>query len=286
MLFILVIILVIIIVGLLITYNKSSKVCLSEKLDITKKLGHTSTIGLVTTTKINIPQTINRLLYNIELARKNLGTKVSIRLEQLGNDSCTRFYNIQMLVDKAYRNNVFIWLSCGHKHMVKEELDTYMILINKYDNLGITLACYRKNIDFYIQKVLSIKGKIRLVKGFYRDGELSWEDTSQKYLENSIRLLNSGYSGHELSGHDFKILKKIINHPNIYLITFGFYFWNRKYAFEQIEKYDFPENLNISLYFSYGDLLNNLKVVILEANKHNTYKLWINYIGYNIGLIQ
>jgi len=59
-------------------------------------------------------------------------------------------------------------------------------------------------------------------KGYYHEGELSLEDTCQKYLENSIRLLDSGYSGHELTGHDFQLLKKLINHPNIYLITFGY----------------------------------------------------------------
>lgn len=276
-LFILVIILVIIIVGL-IMYNKSSKAYLSEKLDIVKNLGHSATIGLISTINTNTQQIIDRILYNIDLARKNPGTNVSIRLENLGNDSSTRFYNMLKLVDKAYKYNVFVWLSCGHKHMVKEELDTYIEFKNTYTNLGITLACYRKNIDLSVQKVLSINGKIRLVKGFYRDGELSWENTSKKYLENSIRLLNSGYTGHELSGHDFKILKKLVNHPNIYLITFGFYFWNRDFAFNQLKKYGFPLNLKISLYFSYGNIRDILKMFILDANKHNTYKVFFNYL--------
>lgn len=283
---IIVVLLIISMMSLFSLHRKSSKRYLFEKLNITKDLGHTATIGLITTINTNTQQTIDRTLYNIELARKNPGTKVSIRLENLGHDSSTRFYNMLMLVDKAYQDNVFVWLSCGHKNMVEEELDTYMELINPYTNIGITLACYRKNIDSSVRKVLSVNGKIRLVKGFYRDGELSWKDTSQKYIENSIRLLDSGYFGHELAGHDFKLLKKLINHPNIYLITFGFYFWNRNYAFEQIKKYDFPLDLKICLYFSYGDLSNTLKVVILDANKHNTYKIWFNYLGYNIGIVK
>lgn len=134
-----------------------------------------------------------------------LNNKVSLKLNQIGENYKESLHNMKIILDYALKHNIFVWIACHKRKDLQNEIETYLVLLNLgYRNVGITLACYHNGIDEGVDRILDANGTIRLVKGYYKDGEIK-DDIKivQNYLTNARKLIEH-YGYHQLATHDFK----------------------------------------------------------------------------------
>ena len=137
--------------------------------------------------------------------------------------------------------NIFVWISSFHYKNVREECSTYIHLLERgIKNVGIT-ACYHRTASEYVDLILRKNGHIRLVKGYYNDGQIrDWTQVTQNYLENAKKIIKNPYY-HQLATHDFKNVLKPLNEikklENLVNKEFGFFINAIKHVETECEKY-------------------------------------------------
>jgi hypothetical protein len=168
--------------------------------------------------------------------------KVSIKLRQMGNTDEECMKNFSDVSSYAFSKNIFIWISAFHYKEIKTEYLTYLNLKERgFSNIGITIACYHYEVDNYVNLILNKKGNIRLVKGYYNDGQIKdWSRVTKNYLNNAKKIIrDSNY--HQLATHDFKnVLNPLNNIQNLNQldnIEIGFFVNSMKHLTTEMKKY-------------------------------------------------
>lgn len=211
-----------------------------------------------------------------------LDNKVSLKLNQIGENYKESLHNIKQLLDHALKHNIFIWIACHKKEDLQNELETYLVLLNLgYRNVGITLACYHKDIDARVDKVLDRNGTIRLVKGYYRDGEIKDHNIITKnYIRNACKLIEH-YGYHQLATHDFRevIYSLYLKYKNTKhdfetndYIEFGFFYNSLKHVKYQMKSYKIHLKHKCCL-VTYGNNIKYLRSNIRDISVWNMFKL-------------
>lgn len=197
--------------------------------------------------------------------------KVSIKMSQLGFNKKEIMDNLIEFLNYAKYKNILIWISAFHHTHTWDECMTYISLFERgYTNIGITIACYHKKVDKYVNLVLNKGGHIRLVKGYYNDGEIKdWDIVTQNYYRNALKIIKSPQY-HQLATHDFEKvlapLNKIIKLENLYNKEFGFFINSIKHVEREMKKY----NIN----------LPNKCILITFGKKFKHLKTNFNYINF------
>jgi len=168
--------------------------------------------------------------------------KVSIKMIQLGMNYKEKLHNLMRILNYAQSKNIFIWISAFHYNNVKEECSTYISLLERgYKNVGITIACYHTVASLYVDLILARNGHIRLVKGYYNDGQIKdWNKVTQNYLENAKKIINN-VNYHQIATHDFKNVLKPLNDiqrlETLVNKEFGFFINATKHVERESKKY-------------------------------------------------
>ena len=107
-------------------------------------------------------------------------------------------------------------------------------------NVGITIATYRI-AGVYVDLILNRNGHIRLVKGYYNDGQIrDWNVVTQNYLDNAKKILKH-QNYHQIATHDFKNilapLNKIQRLEYMENKEFGFFINSIKHVETECKKY-------------------------------------------------
>ncbi len=199
-------------------------------------------------------------------------SKISVKLRQIGNSDREQEQNFMSLLQRAQKNNVFVWISAVKPRDLDYEFDMYKkARVNGFNNVGLTICTYNKSCHQKIDRVLAMDGHVRLVKGFYSGDIKHWSLVSENYLQNARKLCASGRY-HFLASHDFKILSALnkefgaLNNTEI-----GFFYHAKKHVFKQMAKHqiDFPHK---SLYVYYGDNINYLLHNVLHVDSKRLFK--------------
>lgn len=176
--------------------------------------------------------------------------KISIKLGFFKNN----FRKLKDFVHYASKFNIMVGFSSMGREDRMDELNTYIKLLGYgYRNIFITLATYHSDIGERVDTVLKHNGTVRLVKGWYKDGDVKdWGEVSANYLDNAKKLVESGRF-HILATHDFKILRQLYTlygerMDNIEVIFFRF---SKDFVYKQLEEFPFVIK-NISFYKPYG----------------------------------
>ncbi len=189
--------------------------------------------------------------------------KVSIKLIQMGLNDKEKMENISKMVSYAKSKNIFIWISAFHYNNIGEEYSVYLHLLERgFNNLGITIACYHQFASDYVNLILKKNGNIRLVKGYYNDGEIKdWNLVTKIYLENAKKIIKSG-DYHQLATHDFKNilypLNKIRKLNTLTNIECGFFINSIKHIERETTKYNI-EIINKCMFITFGEKIRYLK---------------------------
>ena len=168
--------------------------------------------------------------------------KVSLKMIQLGMTYEEKLENLIKILNYSQSKNIFVWVSSFHYKNVREECSTYIHLLERgIKNVGITIACYHRRASEYVDLILRKNGHIRLVKGYYNDGQIrDWTQVTQNYLENAKKIIKNPYY-HQLATHDFKNVLKPLNEikklENLVNKEFGFFINAIKHVETECEKY-------------------------------------------------
>lgn len=180
--------------------------------------------------------------------------KISIKLDFFKKNGSLDFKELVNFIEYAHRYNIMVGFSSMGRGDRSDELETYLNLLKKgYSNLFITLATYHSDIDQRVDTVLKYNGTIRLVKGWYKDGDVTdWNTVTANYLHNAKKLVESARF-HMLATHDFDILKKLydIYGQKMDGIEILFFKFNKDFISKKIETFPYVIK-NKSFYKPYG----------------------------------
>lgn len=252
---------------------------IKKKIDTTYNSGFKTSLSLkpVFNSRQNYVQEFYKIIDTIterDKTEPNIfkRSKVSVKLRQLGKNQEEQDKNFMALLDRAKKNNVFVWISAVFSKDVDYEFNTYKRARKAgFDNIGLTICTYHKNCHERVDAILAMNGHVRLVKGFYSGDIKDWSLVTQNYLENARKLCASN-NYHFLASHDFKVLNALNNEfGQLNNIEIGFFYHAKNYALQQMEKYtlDFPLK---SLYVYYGDSINYVLHNALHVDSKRIFK--------------
>jgi hypothetical protein len=182
--------------------------------------------------------------------------KISIKLDFFKKNGILDFNKLKNFVEYANTFNIMVGFSSMGRDDRIDELNTYLKLLNYgYNNLFITLATYHSDIDQRVDTVLKHNGTIRLVKGWYKDGDVhDWDSVSENYLRNAKKMVKSG-KFHMLATHDFDILKNLydIYGYKMDIIEIIFFRFNKDFITREIDTFPYVIR-NKSFYKPYGKI--------------------------------
>ena len=202
---------------------------------------------------------------------------ISIKLLWFKENDSINLKKLEKIISYANDKNIKVGISSYLKRYKSEEINTYLTLLNKgYKNIFITLATYHKDIDKSVDFILKNNGTIRLVKGWWNDGDIkNWDKVTEKYYENAKKLVKSR-NNHILATHDFTIIKKLFDeYKEINHIEFSFFMFNSKFVKEKIKSFPYKIKKK-SFYKVYGNKLLNLPLTIFYSNFFKNINFIIN----------
>ena len=204
------------------------------------------------------------------------GNKISIKIRQLGVTQTQQIDRFLRLARYAKSKKVFVWISCVLPSDRNLEMHCYK-KSQKLGNVGITLATYHSDVVKKVKKVLSMKGHIRLVKGYYY-GDLSnqWDLVTENYLQCAKLLLKSKRY-HCLATHDFNILSELYDNIIHRQIEVAYFYKAKSFAEFEMRR----RNMNFplkSVYIPSGNLLPYLATNLTDLDLKRIMKRELNGI--------
>lgn len=221
---------------------------------------------------------ISSLYHYINLI-SNSGRKddyITIKLLWFKNNNSINLNKLEKLISYANDRNIKVGISSYLKKYKSEEINTYLRVLNKgYKNIFITLATYHKDIDESVDLILKNNGQIRLVKGWWYDGDIkNWDKVTEKYYSNAKKLIDDK-KNHILATHDFNIIKKLFDeYKKLDHIEFSFFMFNKKFVERQIKLLPYKIKKK-SLYKMYGSNILNLPLTIFYSNFYKNSELFV-----------
>lgn len=124
----------------------------------------------------------NKLQSNLSIKPTSLG---------MGIDFDFGYKNIKELVEKAKKYNLFMRIDMENSPYTTQTLDLYKKLrADGFDNIGIVIQAYMFRSEDDIRSLLSLKPKIRLCKGIYKESpEIAFQG-KEEVRNNYKKLLD------------------------------------------------------------------------------------------------
>ena len=218
--------------------------------------------SLSKTQTLNIVKHYKDSLENID--SRSLKTVISVKLTQLGLDIDEELCvdNLEQLLNAADLKNTFVWIDMEEYIYLELTLKIYKKLIQKHNNIGITLQSYLYRSEDDLKSLLDIAPYIRLVKGAYaEDSSVSMQNRKEIY-DNYIKLANIMLEKNILKNglipsfatHDHHIIYSLINNINLDKIDKSNYEFNMLYGIRKDLQYEIlNSDQNLKILISYGE---------------------------------
>ena len=202
--------------------------------------------------------------------------KLSLKINQLGLTFEEKMENLIEILEFARDRNIMVWISSHKKKDSQTEFSVYKNLRKKgYDNVGITLAAYHNSFLSKVQEFLDMGGITRVVKGYYKDGEIQdWNLVTQNYYQGARLLFLSG-TNHQIAGHDFDNiivpLHKEFNLNENTNMEFGFFLNSIGYVEKQLQENNITLRNKYAL-ITFGKIYRYLKSNIKDISFKRSIK--------------
>jgi len=139
---------------------------------------------------------------------------VSVKLTQFGlgvlEDSAV-FDKALRLVEEAEGMKRMLWIDMEGSSVTTRTLQIYSKLLETHKNVGIALQAYLRRSEEDLRMLINIGGKVRLVKGAYREpADLvfrSREEITQNFLK-LMRILFERGQGFAVATHDSRPIEE------------------------------------------------------------------------------
>lgn len=116
---------------------------------------------------------------------------VSAKLTQFGLsvDEKLAIEKTELLARQAKSLNQMLWLDMEGSKFTDKTLEIYEDMFSRHDNLGVALQAYMKRSESDLMKLIAKGGKVRLVKGAYREPSDMVYRTREEVRGNFAKLM-------------------------------------------------------------------------------------------------
>ncbi|MFM7796172.1 MAG: proline dehydrogenase family protein [Candidatus Nitrosotenuis sp.] len=161
-------------------------------------------LGEYHTSKNLIDNTISEYKTIMNSFRKwKVSGAISVKPTQIGlmksKKECLN--NLEVLIRTATQSQTFVWIDMESSDHTDETIQIYENLLARYERVGIALQANLMRSQGDLADLLSVGGKIRLVKGAYRESPDVAFKTKDKIDQNYQRLMKILFE----SGNEFGI---------------------------------------------------------------------------------
>ncbi len=149
-------------------------------------------LGEYHTTRHQVEKTINEYKTVItSFSKWRIIGGISVKPTQLGllrsKKECK--CNFESIIKAATTSQTFVWLDMESSEHTDDTLEIYYGLFAKYERLGIALQANLQRSQNDLADILSIGGKIRLVKGAYRENAKTAFKSKGEVDRNYLKLM-------------------------------------------------------------------------------------------------
>lgn len=145
----------------------------------------------------------------------NIKGGISVKPTQIGLSRSRKecLYNYERLIKTASSSQTFVWIDMESADHTDETLEIYQKLFARYERLGIALQANLIRTENDLTDLLSMGGKIRLVKGAYRETAKIAYKSKEKIDQNFSKLMKILFEkGNEfgIATHDSKLIEEAV----------------------------------------------------------------------------
>ena len=152
------------------------------------------------------------------LMQSGIERNISLKLTQLGAsvDRATCIDNLRRILEAADRHGFFVRIDMESSAYTDLTLDVFESLWTRgHHNLGVVIQAALKRSEADVARVIALGGRIRLVKGAYKEppdiAYASKNDVDEAFVRLMQRLLDSGeYPA--IATHDPKMIDATLEH--------------------------------------------------------------------------
>ncbi|MDA4118389.1 MAG: proline dehydrogenase family protein [Thaumarchaeota archaeon] len=148
------------------------------------------------------------------IARSQIDGCVSVKLTQLGldvGDDSLVFERTQSLLEDAKAMGRMLWIDMEGSAATTKTLAIYSRLLERHENVGVALQAYLRRSEDDLRHLMDLGGKVRLVKGAYKEPPdlafRSREEVTMNYLK-LLRILFEEGEGFAVATHDSRPIEE------------------------------------------------------------------------------
>ena len=156
-----------------------------------------------------------------QISAMRLPAQVSVKPTQLGLDlsqpECES--HLMSLAAKAEATGSALWLDMEDSSYVDRTLELYVALRERHPSTGVAMQAYLRRTPTDIERLLSLKPTIRLVKGAYDEPKsvafAQKSETDRAYFELAVHLLEATRTSRctpIFGTHDVPLISRIASH--------------------------------------------------------------------------
>lgn len=207
---------------------------------------------------------------------------ISIKPTQIGLMKSKKecLTNLEILIRAASQSQTFVWIDMESSDHTDETIQIYENLLARYERVGIAIQANLMRSEGDLADLLSVGGKIRLVKGAYRENDNVALKSKQKIDSNYQRLMRILFeSGNEfgIATHDGTIIDSAIalakNHQK------KFEFQMLRGIRDELKPSLIKKGFSLSEYIPYGTNWLPYSIRRLKERKRNILLLGSSFIS-------
>ncbi|NDF35965.1 MAG: proline dehydrogenase [Nitrosopumilaceae archaeon] len=244
-------------------------------------------LGEYHTSKNIIENTISEYKTVMDSFRKwQVSGAISVKPTQIGLMKSKKecLINLEILIKSAAKSQTFVWIDMESSDHIDETIQIYENLLARYERLGIAIQANMMRSQGDLADLLSIGGKIRLVKGAYRESSTVAFKSKEKVDQNYRRLMTMLFeSGNEfgIATHDYTMINSAMTLAKKYEKKFEFQMLRG--IRDELKPALIKKGFALSEYIPYGTNWLPYSIRRLKERKRNILLLGSSFLSKKMG---
>ncbi|MBI5697701.1 MAG: proline dehydrogenase family protein [Thaumarchaeota archaeon] len=190
--------------------------------------------------------------------------------------------NLETLIQAASQSHTFVWIDMESSDHTDETIQIYQNLLSRYERIGIALQANLTRSKNDMTDLLSVGGKIRLVKGAYRENSQIAYKSKQKVDQNYLKLMKILFErGNEfgIATHDHMMINAAMELSREHEKKFEFQMLRG--IRDELKPDLIKKGFSLSEYIPYGTNWLPYSVRRLKERKRNILLLGSSFIAHH-----
>lgn len=244
-------------------------------------------LGEYHTSKNIIENTISEYKTVMDSFRKwQVSGAISVKPTQIGLMKSKKecLINLEILIKSAAKSQTFVWIDMESSDHIDETIQIYENLLARYERLGVAIQANMMRSQGDLADLLSIGGKIRLVKGAYRESSTVAFKSKEKVDQNYRRLMKMLFeSGNEfgIATHDYTMISSAMTLAKKYEKKFEFQMLRG--IRDELKPALIKKGFALSEYIPYGTNWLPYSIRRLKERKRNILLLGSSFLSKKMG---